>query len=70
MFKKHLSVTLPELALVAVTRGAIGIGAGLLLADRLQPRRRKAIGRLLFIAGVLSTIPIALRLFGKEKVKG
>jgi hypothetical protein len=67
MFEKHISVTLPELALVAATRGAIGVGAGLLLADKLQPKRRKAIGRLLFVAGVLSTIPIALRLFGKER---
>jgi hypothetical protein len=67
MSGKHISVTLPELALVAATRAAIGVGAGLLLADRLQPERRKAIGRLLFIAGVLSTIPIALRLFGKDK---
>lgn len=67
MLEKHFSVTLPELALVAVTRGAIGIGAGLLLADRLQPSRRKAVGRLLFVAGVLSTIPIALRLFGKDR---
>ncbi|HEX8844735.1 MAG TPA: hypothetical protein VF791_08840 [Pyrinomonadaceae bacterium] len=67
MSKKHLSVTLPELMLVAVTRGAIGVGAGLLLAERLQPRRRKAVGRLLFVAGLLSTIPIALRLFGKDR---
>ncbi|HEY0384695.1 MAG TPA: hypothetical protein VGC64_01725 [Pyrinomonadaceae bacterium] len=67
MIEKHISVTLPELALVAVTRGAIGVGAGLLLADRLSVKRRKTVGRLLFVAGVLSTIPIALRLFGKDR---
>lgn len=65
MSEKHISVTLPELMLLAITRGAIGVGAGLLLADRLPPKRRKAIGWPLFVAGVLSTIPIALRLFGK-----
>ena len=30
------SVTVPELALIAATRGAIGFGAGLLLADKFK----------------------------------
>ena len=34
------NVTVPELALIAATRGAIGFGAGLLLADKLKRERR------------------------------
>ena len=61
------NVTLPELALIAVTRGAIGFGAGLLLADKFQGEQRKALGWSLFLTGVVSTIPIALRVFGKNE---
>jgi len=31
------SVTVPEIALIAVTRGAIGFGTGLLLAEKKLP---------------------------------
>jgi hypothetical protein len=61
------NVTLPELALIAVTRGAIGFGAGLLLADKFKSEQRKALGWSLFLTGVVSTIPIALRVFGKNE---
>ncbi len=61
------NVTLPELALIAVTRGAIGFGAGLLLADKFKSERRKALGWSLLLTGAASTIPIALHLFGKNK---
>jgi hypothetical protein len=61
------NVTLPELALIAVTRGAIGFGAGLLLADKFKSERRKALGWSLFLTGVVSTIPIALHVFGKNE---
>jgi hypothetical protein len=60
------SVTVPELVLVAVTRGAIGFGAGLLLADKFKQPRRKAVGWSLFLSGLASTVPIALHLFGKK----
>jgi hypothetical protein len=64
--RKKLTVTLPELIFIAATRGAIGVGIGLMLANRLTERQRKAIGLPLFIGGVLSTIPIALHVFGKR----
>ena len=63
--KKELS--LPEIALIAVTRAAIGFGAGLLLADKFKRERRKAIGWSLFLTGVASTIPIAMHVFGEKK---
>jgi hypothetical protein len=62
------SVTVPEIALIAVTRGAIGFGAGLLLASKFRRERRKVLGWTLFLSGLASTIPIALHVFGKKEV--
>ena len=61
------NVSLPEIALIAGTRAAIGFGAGLLLADKFKRERRKALGWSLFLTGVASTIPIALHVFGEKK---
>ena len=52
-------ITLPRLGLIAGTRAALGAGAGLLLADRLSPDQRRAVGWTLLAVGVLSTIPLA-----------
>ncbi|HEY0323122.1 MAG TPA: hypothetical protein VGC66_19350 [Pyrinomonadaceae bacterium] len=60
-------VTLPELALIAVTRGAIGFGAGLLLADKFKKEWRRGLGWSLFLTGLASTIPIAMHVFGEKK---
>jgi hypothetical protein len=59
-------VSVPELALIAVTRGAIGFGAGLLLADKLKQERRKLLGWSLFLSGLASTVPIAMHVFGNK----
>ena len=61
------SVTVPELVLIAVTRGAIGFGAGLLLADKFKQERRRVLGWCLFLTGLASTIPIAMHVFGKQQ---
>ena len=63
------SVTIPELALIAATRGVIGLGAGLLLADKLKRERRKVLGWSLFLSGLVSTVPIAMHVFGKKQTK-
>jgi len=63
------SVTVPEIALIAVTRGAIGFGAGLLLAGKLKREPRMLLGWTLFLSGLASTIPIALHLFGSQKTE-
>jgi hypothetical protein len=65
--KDNISVSLPELGLFAVTRGMIGAGIGLLLANRISRGKRRAIGLPLFIIGALSTIPIAMHIFGKDE---
>jgi hypothetical protein len=67
IFSETKSLTVPEIAIIAATRGAIGFGAGLLLADKFRRERRKSIGWTLFISGLASTIPIAMRLFHKKE---
>jgi len=53
------NISLPELGLIAGTRMALGAGIGLLLADQLNPRQRRAMGRTLLAVGLLSTVPLA-----------
>jgi hypothetical protein len=60
---KKFNVSLPQLIFVAATRGALGVGIGLLAANRLRRRRRRVIGSTLAIVGALSTIPAAISIF-------
>jgi hypothetical protein len=64
---KKAEVTLPELALIGGTRGMIGAGAALLLADRLNKDQRRAVGWTLLLIGAISTIPLAVDIFSKRK---
>jgi hypothetical protein len=52
-------VTIPELALIAGTRVALGAGIGLLAADRLNDDQRRAVGWTLLAVGAWTTIPLA-----------
>jgi hypothetical protein len=61
---RQAQLTLPELALIAGTRAALGAGLGLLLADRLSDDQRRAIGWTLVAVGVVTTLPIAVEVFG------
>ena len=60
-------ITLAELALIASTRAALGIGLGLLVADRLGADKRKAVGWTLLTIGALSTIPLAFEVLGGSR---
>jgi hypothetical protein len=55
---KETRLTLPQLALIAGTRAALGGGIALLFADRLTEKQRKTAGWALFLTGVASTIPL------------
>jgi hypothetical protein len=57
------ALTVPQIAIIAATRGAIGFGAGLLLADKFRRAKRKALGWSLFLSGLASTIHV----FGKKE---
>jgi uncharacterized membrane protein YfcA len=60
-------ITFPELALIAGTRALLGAGLGLLLADRLREPQRKAVGWTLLLVGAVTTIPLALEVFGDRR---
>jgi hypothetical protein len=64
---KKAELTLPEIALIAATRGMLGAGAGLLLADKLNEDQRKAIGWTLLLVGAVSTIPLAIEVLSKRQ---
>jgi hypothetical protein len=60
-------MTLPEIALIGGTRGILGAGLALLLADRLNNDQRKAVGWTMFLIGAISTIPLVLNVLSKRK---
>jgi hypothetical protein len=61
---RETQISLPELALLAGTRAAIGAGLGLLLADRLPDDRRKAVGWTLLLVGAATTVPLVFEVLG------
>jgi hypothetical protein len=67
------SLSIPEIAIIAGTRGALGAGLGLLLSGYMSREQRRAVGWSLLGVGLLSTIPIAVQLFAsgaEEDVDG
>jgi hypothetical protein len=55
---KRVPLSVPELAIISGTRAALGMGIGLLIADRLTAERRKGVGVALLGVGLISTVPI------------
>ena len=64
---KKADLTLPEIALIAGTRGMLGAGIALLLAGRLNQGQRKAVGWTLFLVGAISTVPLMMEVFGRRR---
>lgn len=62
---REARLTLPQLALIAGTRGALGAGLGLLLAERFARVQRKAVGWTLVLVGALTTIPLAIEVLSE-----
>jgi len=62
-------ISIPELALIAGTRAALGAGAALLLGDRLGKEQKKAVGWTLLLVGVVTTVPLLADVIGR-RVKG
>jgi hypothetical protein len=63
---KTSELSLPEVGLIAATRGMLGAGIALLLADKVNEDQRKAIGWTLFAMGAISTIPLAIDVLSKR----
>ncbi len=64
---KKREVTLPQLALIAGTRGMLGAGLGLLLADRLDDDARRAVGWTLVLVGAVTTVPLLMQVLAQPE---
>lgn len=62
----QVTLPLPLLFGIVATRAALGVGIGLLIADRLKDRRQ-AVGAVLVAVGAVTTIPAALALMRARK---
>jgi hypothetical protein len=62
---KQVSLTIPEIGLIAGTRAAGAAGLALLLGNKLNPEQRRAVGWTLLAVGVISTVPLVALVFGK-----
>jgi hypothetical protein len=65
---RERSLTIPEIALIAGTRVALGIGLGLLMSEKLNRDARKGAGWALVAVGALSSIPIVVGVLGKSQL--
>ena len=63
---RRIGLTIPEIAFIAGTRGALGFGAALLLSSKISERRRRALGWGLVGVGVATTIPAAMKVFHRR----
>jgi len=64
---RETRISLPQLALIAGTRGMLGAALGLLLAHRLPEAQRKAVGWTLLLIGAVTTVPLALEVLGASR---
>jgi hypothetical protein len=64
-----IDLNLPTLGFVVMTRALLGMGIGLLLANRLSRDQRRAIGLTLVAVGTATTVPAALAVFGRPLQK-
>ena len=63
---KEKSLTIPDIGFIAGTRVALGVGIGLLVSGGLNKDRRHAAGWVLIGVGVVTTIPILMRVLAKR----
>lgn len=64
---REAKLTIPEISLIAGTRVALGVGAGLLLADKFSEEKRRAVGWSLLLAGIATTFPLAANVLCKSE---
>ena len=63
---KETRLSMPELALIAGTRAALGAGVALLFGDLLTKEQKKAVGVTLFLVGAVTTVPLLAEVIGKR----
>jgi hypothetical protein len=63
---KELVLSPPLLMFVVGTRAAMAFGVGLFAAERIPPARRRPVAMALIALGITTTIPAALKVFGRS----
>jgi hypothetical protein len=63
---KERVLTIPEITTIAGTRVALGAGAGLLLAGKMNDNKRRGAGWALFAVGILTTIPLFIGVLSQK----
>jgi EamA domain-containing membrane protein RarD len=63
---KETCISIPELALIAGTRAALGAGIALLLGEQLTKEQKKTVGWTLLLVGVVTTVPLLADVIGKR----
>jgi len=59
-------LNLSDIILIAMTRGMLGAGIGLLAAGKMSEDQRRAVGRTLVLVGAVTTLPLVWRVFGQH----
>lgn len=65
--ERQLNTT--DIIFLAMTRGMLGAGIGLLAAGKLSDEQRRAVGRTLVLVGAVTTVPLAMRIFGRHQAQ-
>ena len=52
-----IALDLPHFGFIVATRAMLGVGIGLLLAERLPTQQRRAAGAIMLALGALTTVP-------------
>jgi len=63
---RETRISIPELALIAGTRAALGAGAALIFGEKLNKEQKKAVGWTLFLVGVVTTVPLLAGVIGRR----
>ncbi len=64
---RKAQLALSTIGLIAGTRVMLGIGLGMMLAEKVNKHRRHAVGWTLFLVGAGATVPLAIHVLGQRK---
>jgi hypothetical protein len=65
---KLITLSKPNLGLIAITRVVLGAGIGLLLGEKLSLEQRRAVGWALVAVGVITTFPLIAQVLASSSV--
>ncbi len=64
---KRLELNFPTLGFIVATRAMLGVGIGLLLAERLPASSRRAVAVTLISVGAVTTVPAVFAVLGGRR---